>query len=119
MFKDNLYATLQLRAAADRLIAVVRCESVETLSPGMRRERQVMTTSLLAPASGLAHGSTLQLGRWAQAAPQMAAGPACRVGACRAPAAEPGVRVEHRPVDPARTEAEPAAAAADIAQRLR
>jgi hypothetical protein len=119
MFKDTTYAALQLRSADDRLIAVVRCESVEILSPGMRRERQVLTTSLLTPAGGRVSGSRLQLGRFAQGAPLMTVGQAYLVVAYRAPADQPWVLIEHRPLDPAQADAAQAAAEADLAQRLR
>jgi hypothetical protein len=119
MFKDTTYAELRPLPAADRLLAVVRCEALETRLPGSRSERQLIRATVLAGAGGQAAGGTLQLGRYAQGAPLMAPGSAYLVAAYRESPAEPWVLVEHRPVDAARASAVLAAAEAELAQRLR
>jgi hypothetical protein len=119
MFTDTTVAELRPLAAADRLVAVLRCETIETRLPDSRSERQLIKATLLAGPGGIAPGSTLQLSRYAQGAPLMTVGSAYLVAAYRESPAEPWVLVEHKPVDATQAAATLAAAQAELAKRLR
>lgn len=118
MFKDETYNELQPFAANDRVVAVVRCDAVETLNPGSRSERQQIRATLLAGPSTLPAGSALVLSRFAQGQPVMTAGKAYLVVAYRESPRAPLALLEHRAVDAAAADREYEAARADVAARL-
>ncbi len=119
MFKDETYTELRGYEPSDRLLAVVRCESVESRSPGSRSERQVIRTTVLAALPAWPAGQPLMLQRYAQGAPLMAVGKAYLVAAYVESRAEPWALVEAQPTDAARAGATVQAAQADVAARLR
>lgn len=118
MFKDETYQELQGYAAIDRLVAVVRCEAIETLQPGSRSERQQIRATVLAGPATLAAGSAVLLARFAQGKPLMDVGKTYLVAAYRESTSGPLALVEHRAVDPAAAASDYEAARADLSARL-
>lgn len=118
MFKDTTYEELQPYAAADRLIAVIRCEAIETVAPGSRSERQQIRASLLAGPDGMPPGSKLVLSRYAQGAPVMTVGGSYLVAAYRESTNGPWALLEQREVKAEAAATEYQAAAADSGRKL-
>lgn len=118
MFNDTTYQELQPYAAADRLVAVLRCDAIETLSPGSRSERQQIRGTLLAGPAVLPQGSSLLLARYAQGKPLMEVGKAYLIAAYRESASGPWALVEHRPVEAAAAAREYETARDNLAAKL-
>lgn len=120
MFADTTYAELRPYAAADRLVAVVRCEAIETVSPGTRSERQQARVTVVAAgaAAGPAPGSRLDLTRYAQGAALMTRGQTYLVAAYRDARDGPWALLEARAVAPEAATGLLNSAEADLAARL-
>ncbi len=118
MFNDNTYGELQPFAAGNRLVAVLRCEAVDTLNAGSRSERQQIRGSLLAGPSDMPPGGSLLLARYAQGKPVMEVGKTYLVVAYRESTSAPWALLEHRPVDATEAAREYEAARADLSARL-
>ncbi len=118
MFNDNTYQELKPYAASDRLIAVLRCEAIEILSPGSRRERQQIRGTVLAGPATLPRESSLLLSRHAQGKPLMEVGKVYLVAGYRESTTGPWALVEHRPVEANAAAGEYETASAEATQRL-
>ncbi|WP_418315128.1 hypothetical protein [Piscinibacter sakaiensis] len=118
MFNDTTYQELQPYAPADRLIAVIRCDAIDTVSPGSRSERQQIRGALLAGPASMPAGQPIMLSRYAQGAPLMKVGSSYLVAAYRESANGPWTLLEHREVKADAAASEWQAASADAARRL-
>ena len=118
MFNDITYQELKPYAQSDRLIAVLRCEAIEILSPGSRRERQQIRGIVLAGPATLPRESSLLLSRHAQGKPLMEVGKAYLIAAYRESTSGPWALVEHRPVDASAATGEYETARDEATQRL-
>ncbi len=122
MFAETTYAELRPYAAADRLVAVVRCEAIETVSLGTRSERQQARVTVVAAgttaAAGPAPGTRVDLTRYAQGAALMTRGQTYLVAAYRDARDGPWALLEAKGVAPEAAAGLLSSAQADLAVRL-